>query len=134
MIVRSKQAGAAELKRFRVNGNVWIAANEVPAGVDMPTAWRELLIAFARALAGRLMRMWRWAGVVDRLPAVAQFFRNTLMRAAVFERDGGDTVLLYPYSIARDERNFFIGYPPTGGNAWHPECATKRSGVPPESV
>ncbi|AWV02274.1 hypothetical protein DM992_22805 [Burkholderia sp. JP2-270] len=73
MIEWSKQAWAAELKRFRVNGNVWIAADEMRTGV------------------------------ADRLPAVAQFFRSTLMRPAVFEREGGDTVLLYPCSIACDE-------------------------------
>lgn len=57
MIDRSKQANTAELKRFRVNGNVWIAADEMPTGVDVPMAWRELLIAPDHALAGRLMRM-----------------------------------------------------------------------------
>ncbi|BAX61038.1 hypothetical protein [Burkholderia stabilis] len=118
MIDRSKQANTAELKRFRVNGNVWIAADEMPTGVDVPMAWRELLIAPDHALAGRLMRM--WAGVADRLPAVAEFFHKTLMRPAVFEREGGDIVLLDPDSIACDELNFFIGYPLTDGNAWPP--------------
>ncbi|TDA44569.1 hypothetical protein [Burkholderia pyrrocinia] len=91
-----------------------------------------MLNAPSHALADRLMR--RWAGVVDRLPALAQFFRSTHMRPAVFGREGDDTMLLYPYSIACDELNFFIGYPPTGGNAWHPGYAAKRSGVPPGSV
>jgi len=56
------------------------------------------------------------------------------MCSAVFEREGGDTVLLYPYSGGRDELSFFIGYPPSGGNVWHPGCAAKRSCVPPESI
>jgi len=43
MIELSKRACAAELKRFRANGNVWIAADEMPAGIDVPVAWRELL-------------------------------------------------------------------------------------------
>ncbi|MGT0250086.1 hypothetical protein ACJ51O_30985 [Burkholderia pyrrocinia] len=42
MIERSKQACAAELKRFRVNGNVWIAADEMRTGVDVPMTWRGI--------------------------------------------------------------------------------------------
>ncbi|MGS0894538.1 SMI1/KNR4 family protein [Burkholderia stagnalis] len=111
----SKQAYAAELKRFRANGDVWIGADEIPADVAVPAAWRELLAAPDSALADRLMRM--WAGVIDRLPAVARFFRDTLMRPAVFQRESGDVVLLYPFTVERDDLNFFVGHAPLGDRA-----------------
>lgn len=100
----------AELKRFRATGHVWLAADEMPADVDVPPAWRALLAAPDDLLADRLVQM--WAGIIDRLPAVAQFFRDKLARPAVFRNDGGDVVLLYPYTVEHDDLNFFIGRAP----------------------
>ncbi|KER72810.1 hypothetical protein HR51_09440 [Burkholderia cepacia] len=110
MIELTAPVYAAELKRFRASGSVWLAAHEIPADVDVPPAWRALLAAPDDMLADMLVQM--WAGIVERLPAVAQFFRDKLARPAVFRYDGGDVVLVYPYTIEHDDLNFFIGRAP----------------------
>ncbi|WP_175779390.1 SMI1/KNR4 family protein [Burkholderia anthina] len=115
MVDLSAHAYAAALKRFRATGSVWFDAHEIPGDVDVPSAWRALLAASDDRLADELMQM--WAGVIDRLPAVAQFFRDKLARPAVFRRDGGDVMLLYPYTIEHDDLNFFIGRRPLGERA-----------------
>ncbi|MBN3797820.1 SMI1/KNR4 family protein [Burkholderia sp. Ac-20392] len=112
MIELTAAGYAAELKRFRATGSVWLAADEIPADVDVPAAWRALLATPDDMRADTLVQM--WAGVTDRLPAVAQFFRDKLVRPAVFRRDGGDVVLLYPYTVGHDDLNFFIGRAPLG--------------------
>ncbi|OXJ32033.1 SMI1/KNR4 family protein [Burkholderia sp. HI2714] len=112
MIELTASVYAAELKRFRATGSVWLAVDEMPADVDVPPAWRALLAAPDDMLAETLVRM--WAGIIDRLPAVAQFFRDKLARPAVFRNDGGDVVLLYPYTVGHDDLNFFIGRTPLG--------------------
>ncbi len=110
MIELTAPVYAAELKRFRASGSVWFAAHEIPADVDVLPVWRALLAAPDDVLADTLVQM--WAGIVERLPAVAQFFRDKLARPAVFRYDGGDVVLLYPYTIEHDDLNFFIGRAP----------------------
>lgn len=49
---------AAELKRFRASGRVWLAAHEIPADVDVPPAWRALLDAPDDRLADTLWIAW----------------------------------------------------------------------------
>lgn len=112
MIELTAAVYAAELKRFRVTGSVWLAADEIPAEVDVPAAWRALLATPDDMRADTLVQM--WAGVIDRLPAVAQFFHEKLARPAVFRNDGGDVALLYPYTVEHDDLNFFIGRAPLG--------------------
>ncbi|MFL6666930.1 MAG: SMI1/KNR4 family protein, partial [Burkholderia ambifaria] len=82
MIELSAHAYAAELKRFRATGSVWVAAHEIPTGVEMPPTWLALLTASDDLVAAEFVQM--WAGVIDRLTAVAQFFRDKLARTAVF--------------------------------------------------
>ncbi|WGY71210.1 SMI1/KNR4 family protein [Burkholderia cepacia] len=110
MIELSAQVYAAELRRFRSIGCVWLAADEIPADIEVPAGWRELLAVPDDMLADRLMQM--WAGVIDRLPAIARFFRDKLARPAVFRNDGGEVMLLYPYTVEQDDLNFFIGRAP----------------------
>ena len=43
MIELSATTYTTELKRFKLRGQVWLAANEIPADVQVPTAWRVLL-------------------------------------------------------------------------------------------
>ncbi|MBN3771340.1 SMI1/KNR4 family protein [Burkholderia sp. Se-20378] len=112
MIELTAAGYAVELKRLRATGSVWLEADEIPADVDVPAAWRALLATPDDMRADTLVQM--WAGVTDRLPAVAQFFRDKLARPAVFRRDGGDVVLLYPYTVEHDDLNFFIGRAPLG--------------------
>ncbi|MDR0245382.1 MAG: SMI1/KNR4 family protein [Burkholderia sp.] len=128
MIELSAQAYAAELKRFRATGHVWLAADEIPAGIDVPPAWRALLAAPDDALADGLVQM--WAGIIDRLPAVARFFRDKLARPAVFCDDGGEVMLLYPYTVEQDDLNFFIGRAPLRERA--PVDASFRHALPDE--
>ncbi|MFP3560998.1 hypothetical protein SB861_61990, partial [Paraburkholderia sp. SIMBA_049] len=66
-------------------------------------------------VADELVQM--WAGVIDRLPAVAQFFRDKLARPAVFRSGDGDVMLLYPYMVESGDLNFFIGRMPLGERA-----------------
>ncbi|VWB92811.1 hypothetical protein BLA15945_04482 [Burkholderia lata] len=75
MIELSAAGYAAELKRFRATGSVWLAADEIPADVDVPPAWRTLLAVPDDVRADALVRM--WAGIIDRLPAVAHSFATS---------------------------------------------------------
>ncbi|MBY4767037.1 SMI1/KNR4 family protein [Burkholderia ambifaria] len=115
MIELSAHAYAAELKRFRATGSVWVATHEIPTGVEMPPTWLALLTASDDRVADEFVQM--WAGVIDRLPAVAQFFRDKLARPAVFRSDVGDVMLLYPYTVESGDLNFFIGRMPLGERA-----------------
>ncbi|MBR8457263.1 SMI1/KNR4 family protein [Burkholderia dolosa] len=112
MIELSATAYAAELQRFKLRGRVWLASKDIPADVQVPTAWRALLDMRDAALETSLAKM--WARVVDRLPAVRQFFDEKLRRPAVLQKENGDLCLLYPYIVDHDDLNFFIGHPPLG--------------------
>ncbi|MFP3502613.1 SMI1/KNR4 family protein [Burkholderia sp. SIMBA_062] len=112
MIELSAKTYTAELQRFRLRGRVWLASSEIPADVQVPTAWVALLDTPDAALGNWLAKM--WAGVVGRLPAVETFFAEKLRRPAVLQKENGDLCLLYPYTVEGDDLNFFIGHPPLG--------------------
>ena len=102
MLESTAHAYAAALQRFRATGSVWLAADEIPAGAEVPAAWGALLTASDDRVADALAQM--WTDVIDRLPAVAQFFRDKLARPAVFCSDDGDVMLLYPYTVEHGSR------------------------------
>ncbi|WP_261316243.1 SMI1/KNR4 family protein [Burkholderia dolosa] len=101
MIELSATAYAAELQRFKLCGRVWLASKDIPADVQVPTAWRALLDMPDAALGTSLAKM--WAGVVDRLPAVRQFFDEKLRRPAVALPDD----LRSFYQLAHNGWTFF---------------------------
>ncbi|WP_323123408.1 SMI1/KNR4 family protein [Burkholderia alba] len=112
MMELSSKTYAAKLQRFRKQGQVWLTPGEIPADVQVPTAWLALLDTPTDALGDWLAKM--WSGAIERLPAVEQFFREKLQRPAVFRQENGDLCLLYAFTIEQDDVNFFVGHLPLG--------------------
>lgn len=115
MLELSAQTCAAELRRFRTHGEVWLDRNDVPSDVDVPAAWLALLDTPDAMLGERLAAL--WSGTIERLPAVTRFFAEKLRRPALLRYEDGRIALLYPYTVDQDDLNFFIGRAPLGDHA-----------------
>jgi hypothetical protein len=106
---------AAQLRRFRLRGDVWIRRADIAADASVPASWFALLDTPDALLGERMAAL--WSGTIDHLPTVAQFFAQTLRRPALLRQDDGSVQLLYPYTVEQDDLNFFIGCPPLGERA-----------------
>ena len=115
MLELSARTYAAELRRFRMEGDVWLSRNDVPTDADVPEAWLALLDAPDAMLSESFLAL--WSGTIERLPAVARFFAENLRRPALLRQEHGRTALLYPYTVEQDDLNFFIGQAPLGDRA-----------------